>query len=111
MQIKVEDKNTVTICYVTGDIDINTAPDIKKTFDRVIQGKKPKVLVNFQSVNYVDSSGLATLVEFLKNIRAYGGKLKLCTMSPKIKSLFEITKLDRLFEIAPAEGDAVTSFA
>lgn len=111
MQVKIQDKDTVTVCYVSGDIDINSAPVIRKSLEKVVSGKKNKVLVNLSDVQYVDSSGLATMVELLKNIRAYGGKLKVCNMSAKIKSLFEMTKLDRLFEILPSEEDAIKSFA
>ncbi|NQT23673.1 MAG: STAS domain-containing protein [Candidatus Omnitrophica bacterium] len=104
MHIKTEDKNDVKICYINGEVDINTAPQIKKIFDKVIAEKKPKIVVNFKDVSYIDSSGLATLVEMLKNIRTYGGKLKLANLSSKIKSLFEITKLDKLFDISADEN-------
>ena len=57
-------------------------------------------------VAYVDSSGLATLVGILKNMRSYGGKMRIAGMSPKVKSLFEITKLDKLFEIMASEEEA-----
>ncbi len=111
MQIKMEDKNEITVCYISGEIDINTSPNIKKSFDKIISGKKPKILINFKDVSYVDSSGLATLVEMLKNIRSYGGKLKLSNLSAKIKSLFEMTKLERLFDILPDEQEAIGTFA
>ena len=52
----------------------------------------------------------ATLVEILKNLRSYGGKLKLTNLSAKVKGLFEITKLDKLFDIVPEEEDAVGTF-
>ena len=110
MQVKFEDKNNVTVCYVTGEIDINSAPQIKKMFDKVISAKKSNVLVNFKGVSYIDSSGLATLVELLKNIRAYGGKLKLSDLSAKIKSLFEMTRLEKLFDIFNSEEEAVSTF-
>jgi anti-sigma B factor antagonist len=61
-------------------------------------------------VDYVDSSGLATLVEVLKKLRAYGGKLKLASLSEKVKGLFEITKLTKLFDIASDETSAIGSF-
>ena len=77
MGVKVEMKNDVTICYIDGEIDINTSPDIKKAFDKVLSKKTAKILINLIKVTYVDSSGLATLVEVLKNMRAYGGKMRL----------------------------------
>lgn len=107
MAIKTEDKNGLTVCYVEGEIDINTSPDIKKSFEKILSKKTPNMVVNFSKVTYVDSSGLATLVEILKDMRTYGGKMKLSNLSPKIKSLFEITKLEKLFDIIADEKDAL----
>ena len=98
------------VCYVEGEIDINTAPDLKKHFEKILSKKAPKLVVNFSKVTYVDSSGLATLVEVLKMMRSYGGKMRLSNLSPKIKSLFEITKLEKLFDIAPDEAKAISDF-
>lgn len=108
--MRAEVKNGLTVCHIEGEIDINTSPGLKKSFDKLISGKTPKIIINLSKVTYVDSSGLATLVEILKNMRAYGGKLKLSDMSSKIKSLFEITKLEKLFDIASSEADAITAF-
>ena len=110
MSVKTETKNGLMICRVEGDIDINTSPDIKKAFEKIVTKKEPKVVVNLSKVTYVDSSGLATLVEILKNMRSYGGRLKLTNLSPKIRSLFEITKLEKLFDITAEEEEAVSAF-
>ena len=108
MAVKTESKNGLMICRVDGDIDINCSPDLKKIFDKLISQKTPKIVIEMTKVTYVDSSGLATLVGILKNMRSYGGKMRLAGMSPKIKSLFEITKLDKLFEIMASEEEAIT---
>ena len=110
MQINMEEENGIAVFRMSGDIDINTSPDLKKSFDSAISGKKDKIVINLKEVSYVDSSGLATLVEILKNMRAYGGKLKLASLSDKVRGLFEITKLDKLFDIVPDEESAVSSF-
>jgi anti-sigma B factor antagonist len=111
MAMKTETKNELTVCHIEGEIDINSSPEIKKAFSRLIAKKEPRIVINFAKVTYVDSSGLATLVEILKNMRSYGGKLRLANLSPKIKSLFEITKLEKLFEIFADEEEAVSTFA
>jgi len=110
MQVNMEEVGGVSVIRVKGDIDINTSPDIKKSFDRLITDKKDKVVIDFAAVDYVDSSGLATLVEILKKLRAYGGKLKLASLSEKVHGLFEITKLNKLFDIADSESSAINSF-
>ena len=110
MRIDVQEKQGVTIFYIEGDIDINSAPDVKKSFDSSIKAKKESILVNLKDVDYVDSSGLATLVEVLKNLRTYGGKIKLTNLSSKVMGLFEITKLTKLFDISSDEATALNSF-
>ena len=63
MAVKTEIKEGLTVCYVDGEIDINSSPDIKKAFTKLITQKTPKVIINLSKVTYVDSSGLATLVD------------------------------------------------
>lgn len=110
MQINFEDKSGISVFTVSGDIDINSSPDMKKGFEKVFKDKKDKVVIDLKNVGYVDSSGLATIVEIFKNMRSYGGKLKLAGLSDKVIGLFEITKLDKLFDISGNVEDAVSSF-
>lgn len=110
MKVTTALKGDVLVASVDGEIDINTSPQVKKAFDKVIKEKQKKILINLEKAAYIDSSGLATLVEILKNFRNYGGKLVLCNLSSKVKSLFEITKLEKLFNIVNREEDALTSF-
>ena len=107
MQIKQEEKSGISVCYPIGEININTAPQAKKILDRLISAKKEKIILNFKDVSYVDSSGLAVLVQILKGMRSYGGKLKLTNLSTKVNNLFEITKLTKLFDIEPEEEAAL----
>jgi len=110
MQVNLEEMGNISVVRVQGDIDINSSPDVKKSFDDLIQNKKEKVVVNLKEVDYVDSSGLATLVEVLKKLRSYGGSLKLTNLSEKVLGLFEITKLNKLFDIVDDESGALSSF-
>ncbi len=110
MQIVIDEQDGVSICRIDGEMDINTAPDVKKTFDNLVKQKKDRIVINMERVAYIDSSGLATLVEALKNFRKYGARLKLVGLSAKVKSLFEITKLEKLFDISEQEEEAVKAF-
>ena len=110
MAVRIDSKQGLTVCHIDGEIDINSSPMIKKSFDKLISQKTSKIVINLSKVTYVDSSGLATLVEILKNMRSYGGRMRLACMSPKIKSLFEITKLEKLFEIMADESEAISTF-
>jgi anti-sigma B factor antagonist len=110
MQIKERKANGVAILELSGEIDISTSPEVRKAFDRLIKDEERKVLLNFDQVGYVDSSGLATMVEMLQRLKRYGGLLRLSNLSEKVKGLFEITKLDRLFSIFSVEEEALSDF-
>lgn len=110
MQINIDEKEGVSICRIDGEVDVNTAPQVKKAFERLIKDKKDKIIINMEKVDYIDSSGLATLVELLKNFRKYGARLKLVSLAAKVKSLFEITKLEKLFDISEKEEEAIKAF-
>ena len=104
MEIKSYDTEGVFILEVSGEINITSSPELKKCFEKN-PGKK--MVVDLEKVTYIDSSGLATLVEMLKKTKSQGGSLGLYGMSEKVKSLFEITKLDRLFSVFQNQQDAI----
>ena len=110
MQITEKKNNDILVFSVDGDIDINSSPEIRQIFDKPTSEKVMKIIVNLSNVSYVDSSGLATLVEMLKKTKNYGGKLRLSNLAAKVKSLFEITKLEKIFEIYETEEEASTNF-
>lgn len=65
----------------------------------VLEGGAKVILVDFKEVSFLDSSGLGALVVAFKAARAAGGKLCLCSISPQVKMLFELTSMDRIFEV------------
>ena len=105
MNVKFFEQEGVAVFQVTGEINISTSPELKKLFEK---DPKKKIVIDFENVTYLDSSGLATLVEVLKKTKNQGGALGLSNMPGKIKSLFEITKLDKLFSIFQSQADAVS---
>jgi anti-sigma B factor antagonist len=110
MKIKEEKDNNTLVCGIEGDIDINTSVQLRKVFDGFIKNNEKKVLVEFSSVNYVDSSGLATLIEMFQRMKKIGGHLRFSGMSQKVRNAFEITKLHKLFEIFENREAALKDF-
>ncbi len=99
MEMKEIKENDISICAVSGEINISTSPELRKFFDRLIRQDAKKVIVDFAHVSYIDSSGLATLIEMLQRIKKIQGIMKLCGMSFQVKNIFEVTKLDTIFTI------------
>ncbi|MFH1655101.1 MAG: STAS domain-containing protein [Candidatus Omnitrophota bacterium] len=110
MQISEKDANGVTILEVEGDIDLNSSPTMREKFDELIKNNISKIIINFQDVSYIDSSGLATVIEMLQRLKKSQGQLRLSNLSEKLKNLFEITKIDKLFQMYSSEEDALKDF-
>jgi anti-sigma B factor antagonist len=110
MQIQERKVNDVTILAINGDIDLNSSPNMRKKFEELIKNNALKIIINFQDVSYIDSSGLATIIEMLQRLKKVQGHLHLSNMSEKIKNLFEITKIDKLFQMYPNEQEALKDF-
>src|SRR3989338_11679771 len=107
MKIQIRNSSdNVDVIALEGDLDFATSPQLREELAQLIQKKVSKVLVNFRHVKYIDSSGLATFIEFFQKLKRYHGTLILFNLSESVRSVFEIAKLDTLFHLAKSEQDA-----
>jgi anti-sigma B factor antagonist len=72
--------------------------------------KDVQLLLDLEGVEYLSSAGLGVLVSLLKKVKAGGGALKLCSLSPSIRELFEVMHLDTIFAIFPQREAALAAF-
>ena len=99
MKISIEDYKGNMVVTVTGDIDMHSSPALREQLISHINNKVPILLVDFNQVSYIDSSGIATFVEALKHMKTYSGSLRLFGLPGGIKEIFSFSKLDKVFEI------------
>lgn len=99
-----------TILDITGDIDLAHSPAMRKALLQEIREKKtPKVFLNLEKVRYIDSSGIASLVEGLKASRDQGSRLILYGLSKTVREVMELSRLQKIFEIHDSEAQALAS--
>jgi anti-sigma B factor antagonist len=102
MEISVQheaDKQTAVIT-VKGDIDLYSSPQVRQTILDTLNGKTAKrVIVNLAAVRYVDSSGVASLVEGLQLSRKSQVRFVLCGLNKAPLQVLELTRLVKVFEI------------
>lgn len=110
MKVLEETKNGVVVCKIEGEVNIGSSPDLRKVFDAFIQKNIQKIVLDFSAVSYIDSSGLATLIELLQRLKKINGKFRISNMSEKIKNVFEITKLHKIFETFDTQELALKDF-
>jgi len=105
--MKVNEKNNgdVQILEVEGDLDFHSSPDLRDKIQTLIDNQTKKVLINLGKVNYMDSSGIATFVEAFQKMRTYEGNLVLAELTDTVQSVFEIAKLDSIFQLAKTEDE------
>ena len=84
-----------------GEIDLHVSPVIAASLREMIARKPPQLLVDLSNVTYVDSSGLAVLIEAMQSVGLYGGKFGIVGLQATVRSIFEIARLDQVFRIYP----------
>lgn len=91
--------SNIKVIAPQGILDGTKAVDFRSEVNLSVQEKTEIILIDFSDVTFMDSSGLGALVLALKTIRSAGKKMCLCSVNEQIKMLFELTSMDRVFDI------------
>jgi anti-sigma B factor antagonist len=100
-------KTEPSILPLEGEIDLHVSPVISASLAALIAKKPPQLVVDLSKVNYIDSSGLAILIEAMQNVTGYGGQFALCGLQEGVRPIFEIARLDQVFRIFPDSASAL----
>ena len=102
-------KDRPNVLPLEGEIDLHVSPEVGESLRRMIS-KKPRVLVvDLAKVTYLDSSGLAVLIEAMQNVQKYDGRFGLAGVQESVKQIFEIARLDQVFQIFPDVDSALAA--
>jgi anti-sigma B factor antagonist len=102
-----EDGNTVIILTPEGRLDITTAWQFRLKLQECISKLSRHVVVNLSKVNFIDSSGLTSLVAGMRDADRMKGSFRICNVHPEAKLVFEVTMMDTVFEIFDTEENAL----
>jgi len=95
------------VISLAGEVDLYTAPEFKQQLLEVIGQGGKDVIVDFSDTTFIDSTTLGVLVGGVKRLRTNEGQLSLVCSDRNITKIFEITLLDRIFEIYPTPEEAI----
>ncbi len=110
MQISTRQSGTSTVVDVVGDIDLYNSPEVRKVLLETIRDKRaPRVIINLKEVRYIDSSGVASLVEGLKVSRNMNSRFMLYGLSPAAREVLELSRLIKVFEVYENEEQALNA--
>ncbi|MEE8380069.1 MAG: STAS domain-containing protein [Gammaproteobacteria bacterium] len=104
----VKQNDEVVVLELGGQIDMKCSPKVKDKFKEIFQDKPRVIVVDMTEVEFMDSSGLATLVGALKWCSVNGGELRLAGLAKGVRSIFEICRLETIFQIYDSRAEALS---
>ena len=100
MKLKLEKMNGCSVIFIQEErIDAHNSGELKEYILYMIEHGDVNIIVQLENVRFIDSSGLGALLSGYKNAAAKSGKLALACCKPQVLSMFELTRLNRVFEI------------
>jgi anti-sigma B factor antagonist len=111
MNLKTEANGKVMVVVVREErLDAHNSDELKVEMNRLFESGTKDLLVDLKEVRFIDSSGLGVLVSGYKNASTHQGSIKLCSLQTQVKSMFELTRLHRVFDIFQTVDEALESY-
>ena len=111
MQIEKSSTGGITMLTLVGEVDLHASPQLRAELQHCVLEKAPTLLVDFTGVDYIDSSGLATFIEYVRDSDAFGGKIALFGLKKKVRTIFDLVRLNELFTLADSAEAATAALA
>ncbi len=102
MKIKIDEQHRDTSrvqLALQGDVNIHTSPELRERLKPLMDAGHKEIRIDLSGVNFMDSAGIATLVEGLQWSRNTGGRFVLSGLTENVRDVFSLSKLDTVFEI------------
>jgi anti-sigma B factor antagonist len=106
--VMVDERHGWAIARASGDLDLTTAPRLREQVVQIVTAGQPRVVLDLQKVDFVDSTGLGVIVGLLKRTRSQGGDLRLVSTRPSLRKVLEMTALDHALPLAATVDDAIS---
>ncbi|MBI2340330.1 MAG: STAS domain-containing protein [Deltaproteobacteria bacterium] len=106
----VHQEKQVTVIVLEGSLEVGKQEKLKDDLLKQVPPSDPRLVLDFSGVDFIDSACLGALVGLARRLRETGGDVKIASPTPEVKSIFQITRLDRLFEVFATKEAAVSSY-
>lgn len=103
----VREQDGWSVLEVSGEIDIATAPSLRERLHGLLAENRSRLIVDLDDVGFLDSTALGVLVGVLKRARMDNGEVRIASTQPRVRKVFEITRLDSAFDLFDSVDEAV----
>ena len=111
MQARQSHENGVQVIALAGELDMACSPELRELLHEQASSKQPALVLDFSEISYIDSSGLATLVEYVRLAQDFGGKFGLAAVTERVRTILDLVRLSEIFPIFPTLAEAKAAFA
>ena len=109
LRTEVSEVKAWTVVTVHGEIDVATSPALRERLIDLVNDGATRLVLDLEAVDFLDSTGLGTIVSLLKRVRTHGGDLRLVCTEARIRRLFQITGLDKAVALHASVDDAISA--
>lgn len=99
MKIAIDKQDGITVFHIQGNLDAESVAQFKRSSTPVLEEGCVRLVIDCQRIDFMDSMGLGALISLLRRVRTQAGDIKLSGLNKEVRSVFEITRLHRLFDI------------
>ena len=110
MPINVTQETDISVMILTGRFDALMAKEFKNCIAGLIDKRQIRIAVDMAAIDFIDSSGLGALVGSLKGVSKEKGEIRIAGLSPEVRTIFELTRLHRIFDIYETIETACDSY-
>jgi len=110
MEISEKRIDDIDVLVLTGRLEASSAKKLKGQVDALVKENRVKLIVDMAGVDFIDSSGLGSLVSSLRAVNERKGDVKVAALQKQVRSIFELTRLHRIFGIFDNAEAALKSF-
>lgn len=106
--MNLERKGSVLLVRLVGELDHHTAEELRGRVEAVLtDGEVKHIVLNLENLSFMDSSGLGVILGRYKQVKAIGGEMVVCAISPSVKRLFEMSGLFKIIRLEESEQFAL----
>lgn len=109
MEITTRDEDGAKVLLLSGKLDASNSSDLVNVFEPLLKDGHRKFIIDLQEITFIDSAGLSALVKLYKKTRGQSARLWLAAPQDQVRRVFQLTRLDRAFDIAETVPQALQS--
>lgn len=107
MKVNAKEFNDICVLEIEGEVDAEHSVQLKRAIAKAREDFAKHFVLDLRRVSFIDSTGLGVLISLMRHLNENGGNLRLAGLQDEVRSIFEITRLYKVFDLTPTVEDAL----